>query len=68
MSFYTLAALWCHASMPQIEREQRAAGCSLDGHAMPDPPTGANMKSVQSLPGLPAWQPEPKISPVVGST
>jgi hypothetical protein len=33
----------------------------------PDPPKGANLKSVQSLPGLPAWQPGPQISPVVGN-
>ena len=36
-------------------------------HMMPDPPKGANMKSVQSLPGLPVWQQGPQISPVVGN-
>ena len=31
----------------------------------PDPPKGANLRSVQSLPGLPVWQEGPQISPVV---
>ena len=34
-------------------------------HMMPEQPKGDSLKSVQNVPGLPAWQDGPQISPII---